>query len=118
MLRAQTGDEGFDRVEAIRQTSVRFHRASTEEEGPVQAELHGLLDALDGAQTLTVVRAFSYFSLLANIAEDVHQNRRRRAHRLAGDPPPPGSRRPRPDAPGPGTHRPGARSARSSRRRW
>jgi len=31
-----------------------------------------------------VVRAFSYFSHLANIAEDQHHNRRRRAHLLAG----------------------------------
>ncbi len=91
VLRAQTGDEGFERVEAIRQTSVKFHRAAPDEEAAAQAELHALLDALDVAQTLTVVRAFSYFSLLANIAEDVHQNRRRRAHWLAGDPAPPGS---------------------------
>jgi phosphoenolpyruvate carboxylase len=31
-----------------------------------------------------VVRAFSYFSHLANIAEDQHHNRRRRSHLLAG----------------------------------
>ena len=37
------------------------------------------------------MRAFSYFSHLANIAEDVHQNRRRRAHALAGSPPQRGS---------------------------
>jgi phosphoenolpyruvate carboxylase len=33
-----------------------------------------------------VVRAFSYFSHLANIAEDQHHIRRRRAHLLAGSP--------------------------------
>ena len=37
------------------------------------------------------MRAFSYFSHLANLAEDVHQNRRRRAHALAGSSPQPGS---------------------------
>ncbi|MEP7061542.1 MAG: phosphoenolpyruvate carboxylase [Betaproteobacteria bacterium] len=91
VLRAETGDAGFARVEAIRQTAVRFHRASRKQASAIQAELHALLDGLDVEQSLTVVRAFSYFSLLANIAEDVHQNRRRRAHRLAGDPPQPGS---------------------------
>src|SRR5207248_8479689 len=35
--------------------------------------------------------AFSYFSHLVNIAEDVHQNRRRRAHALAGSAPQIGS---------------------------
>jgi phosphoenolpyruvate carboxylase len=91
VLRAQTGDAGYARVEAIRQTAVRFHRAAPDEAAAVQAELRALVEGLDVEATLTVVRAFSYFSLLANIAEDVHQNRRRRAHRLAGDPPPPGS---------------------------
>jgi phosphoenolpyruvate carboxylase len=91
VLRARTGDTGYARVEAIRQTAVRFHRASPAEATPILGELHALVDGLDVDATLTVVRAFSYFSLLANIAEDVHQNRRRRAHRLAGDPPPPGS---------------------------
>jgi phosphoenolpyruvate carboxylase len=37
------------------------------------------------------VRAFSYFSHLANIAEDQHHNRRRRAHLLAGSAPQNGS---------------------------
>ncbi len=50
-----------------------------------------LLNPLPIAAVLDVVRAFSYFSHLANIAEDVHQNRRRRAHALAGSPPQRGS---------------------------
>jgi phosphoenolpyruvate carboxylase len=91
VLRAETGDAGFARVEAIRQTAVRFHRASPQQAAAIQGELHALLDGLDVGDTLTVVRAFSYFSLLANIAEDVHQNRRRRIHRLAGGLPQPGS---------------------------
>ena len=92
VLRAQTGEAGFARIEAIRQTAIRFRRA-----GPrttrrrCSAELAALLNDLPIAETLHVVRAFSYFSHLANIAEDVHQNRRRRAHALAGSPPQRGS---------------------------
>ena len=57
----------------------------------MRADLDAKLHALPIERVLDVVRAFSYFSHLANIAEDVHQNRRRRAHRRAGSPPRPGS---------------------------
>ena len=56
-----------------------------------KSELERLLDALTIDDTLHVVRAFSYFSHLLNIAEDVHQNRRRHAHAEAGAPRRPGS---------------------------
>src|ERR1700676_383790 len=91
VLRAQTGEEGFARVEAIRQTAIRLRRASAGEAAGIEGELGSLLNGLPIAQTLDVVRAFSYFSLLANLAEDVHQNRRRRAHAFAGSPPQSGS---------------------------
>ena len=92
VLRAQTGDAGFERIEAIRQTAIRFRRAAAHAmRDRRRAELAALLNDLPIAQTLDVVRAFSYFSHLANIAEDVHQNRRRRAHALAGSPPQRGS---------------------------
>ena len=91
VLRAQTGDSGFERIEAIRQTAIRFRRASPDEASAMRAELEALLTPLPVADALHVVRAFSYFSHLANIAEDVHQNRRRRAHALAGSPPQRGS---------------------------
>ena len=91
VLRAQTGEAGFARIEAIRQTAIRFRRAGASDADAVRAELGALLNDLPIADTLDVVRAFSYFSHLANIAEDVHQNRRRRAHALAGSPPQRGS---------------------------
>jgi phosphoenolpyruvate carboxylase len=91
VLRAQTGEPGFARIEAIRQTAVRFRRAGDADAPAVKAELATLLNDLPIAPTLDVVRAFSYFSQLANIAEDVHQNRRRRTHALAGSPPQRGS---------------------------
>ena len=91
VLRAQTGASGFARIEAIRQTAVRFRRAGDADAPGVKAELSALLNDLPIAPTLDVVRAFSYFSQLANIAEDVHQNRRRRTHALAGSAPQRGS---------------------------
>jgi phosphoenolpyruvate carboxylase len=91
VLRAQTGDEGFDCIEAIRQTAIRLRRADDADAKAVKEELAALLNDLPIAQTRDVVRAFSYFSHLANIAEDVHQNRRRRAHAVAGSAPQAGS---------------------------
>ena len=88
VLRDQEGDAVFDVVETIRQTAVRFRR---EDDAQAGEELTTLLHKLTRDQTISVVRAFSYFSHLANIAEDQHHNRRRRAHLLKGSPPQEGS---------------------------
>jgi phosphoenolpyruvate carboxylase len=87
VLRQQTGDAGFARIETIRQTAIQFRRSTGEDAERLRARFAALLNPLPIAAALEVVRAFSYFSHLANIAEDVHQNRRRRAHALAGAPP-------------------------------
>ncbi|MFL6711187.1 MAG: phosphoenolpyruvate carboxylase, partial [Massilia sp.] len=63
--------------------AVRFRR---EDDADADIELRTLLKKLTREQTISVVRAFSYFSHLANIAEDQHHIRRRRAHLLAGSP--------------------------------
>ena len=88
VIRQQEGEAVFKVVETIRQTAVRFRRESDPEAG---ADLDRLLKKLSRDQTNAVVRAFSYFSHLANIAEDQHHNRRRRAYQLAGSAPQPGS---------------------------
>jgi phosphoenolpyruvate carboxylase len=84
VLREQEGDAVFDVVEAIRQTAVKFRR---EDDSEASQTLEKRLRALTPEQTVSVVRAFSYFSHLANIAEDRHHNRRRRIHALAGSAP-------------------------------
>jgi phosphoenolpyruvate carboxylase len=91
VLRAQTGVAGFERIERIRQTAIRFRRADGDEAQGARADLAALLNPLPIGDVLHVVRAFSYFSHLANLAEDVHHLRRRRAHEQAGDPARPGS---------------------------
>ncbi|WP_082616938.1 phosphoenolpyruvate carboxylase [Massilia sp. Root418] len=88
VLRAQEGEDVYAVVETIRQTAVRFRR---EADAGAAKELDGMLKILTREQTITVVRAFSYFSHLANIAEDQHHIRRRRAHLLAGSRPQQGS---------------------------
>ena len=89
-IREQVGEEMLHRIELIRQTAVAFRRTESGAQ-EAKSELEGLLNALDIEQTLHVVRAFSYFSHLLNIAEDTQQNRRRHAHAEAGSPPRPGS---------------------------
>ncbi|MBP2308899.1 phosphoenolpyruvate carboxylase [Azospirillum melinis] len=80
-VRSQEGEAVFDIVERIRQTSIRFHR---EEDQGARKELEAILNSLSPPQTARVVRAYSFFSHLANIAEDQHHIRRTRAHALAG----------------------------------
>nr|WP_041757474.1 phosphoenolpyruvate carboxylase [Bradyrhizobium sp. ORS 278] len=75
-VRDQEGADVFDLVERIRQTSVRFHR---DEDRQARRELEQILDGMTIAETVRIVRAFSYFSHLANIAEDQNNIRRMRA---------------------------------------
>src|SRR4051812_4586722 len=63
-VREQEGDEVFAIVEKIRQTSIRFHR---DDDAPARQELEALLNDLPPERTVQIVRAFSYFSHLANI---------------------------------------------------
>ena len=87
-VREQEGEEVFELVEQIRRASIRFHRHN---EVAARRELEATLDSLSADQTLAIVRAYSYFSHLANIAEDQHHIRRNRAHAIAGSAPRPGS---------------------------
>jgi phosphoenolpyruvate carboxylase len=74
-VRDQEGADVFDLVERIRQTSIRFHRG---DDKAARRELELILDSMSISQTLRIVRAFSYFSHLANIAEDQNNIRRMR----------------------------------------
>src|SRR5215468_1237329 len=79
-VRDQEGAGIFDLVERIRQTSVRFHR---DEDRQARQELESILDGMSIADTVRIVRAFSYFSHLANIAEDHNNIRQMRARNAA-----------------------------------
>ncbi len=90
-IREQRGEQTFQSVEGIRQASVAYHRASGAERMARAGTLSDSLERLSIQDVLDVVRAFSYFSQLTNIAEDVHQNRRRRAYVSANAAPRPGA---------------------------
>src|SRR5947207_6340430 len=83
-VRDQEGADVFDLVERIRQTSIRFHR---DDDRPARRELELILDSMSISQTVRIVRAFSYFSHLANIAEDQNNIRQMRARTAPGGAP-------------------------------
>ena len=87
-VREQQGEAIFDIVEYVRQTSIRFRRT---EDDAARRELEGTLNGLSHGQAIHIIRAYSFFSHLANIAEDQHHIRRTRAHALVAAAPRQGS---------------------------
>src|SRR6476620_12151298 len=81
-VREQTGEEVFDLVERARVESFRVRRSEID-----RAELAGLFDDIDVRKAIPVIRAFTHFALLANVAEDIHRERRRAIRVAAGEPP-------------------------------
>lgn len=82
VIREQEGSDAFELVERIRKLSVAFRRDADHE---ADKALKSLLKSLSGDQAVSVIRAFTYFSHLANLAEDRHHIRRRAVHERAGD---------------------------------
>ncbi len=81
VIREQEGDAAYDTVEQVRQLSVAFRRDADPQ---ADRALKKLLKSLSGDQAVRVIRAFTYFSHLANLAEDRHHIRRRAVHERAG----------------------------------
>jgi phosphoenolpyruvate carboxylase len=81
VIREQEGVQAFELIERVRQLSVAYRLKADASAGRV---LDRLLKNLSADQTVTVIRAFSYFSHLANIAEDQHHVRRRAVHEKDG----------------------------------
>ena len=82
IVREQEGEDVFELVEKARVESFRLRRSEIE-----RAELAELFDGISIGKAIPVIRAFSHFSLLANLAEDLHRERRRAMHVRAGEPP-------------------------------
>ena len=81
VIREQEGADAFDLIERIRRLSVAFRLKRDTAAGTA---LGRLLKTLSDDQTVSVIRAFSYFSHLANTAEDRHMVRRREHHERLG----------------------------------
>ncbi|MCU0813789.1 MAG: phosphoenolpyruvate carboxylase [Burkholderiaceae bacterium] len=83
VIREQEGRDAFELIERVRQLSVAFRHKRDADAGKA---LDRLLKNLSIDQTVSVIRAFTYFSHLANIAEDRHRVReliaREAHHRL------------------------------------
>jgi phosphoenolpyruvate carboxylase len=82
VIREHDSLKAFELVEQVRRLSVAFRRDA---DHAADKALKKLLKRLDAAQTVNVIRAFTYFSHLANLAEDRHQIRLHAIHDRAGD---------------------------------
>ena len=82
VIREQEGLPAFELIEQIRKLSVAFRLDADQE---ADKTLKKLLKGLSHEQTVSVIRAFTYFSHLANLAEDRHHIRRRAVHERAGN---------------------------------
>jgi phosphoenolpyruvate carboxylase len=71
-IREQAGVNMFELVEKIRHAAIKYRR---QHDVDSLKQLEKKIGSLDQAQATNVVRAFSYFHHLANIAEDLQQNR-------------------------------------------
>jgi phosphoenolpyruvate carboxylase len=72
VLQEQEGEAMYQTVEAIRTAAVSFRKADASDAKATAKTLDKLLGKLSRDDTVSVIRAFSYFSHLANIAEDQH----------------------------------------------
>ncbi|MEO8248763.1 MAG: phosphoenolpyruvate carboxylase, partial [Burkholderiales bacterium] len=77
VIREQEGVAAYELVEQVRTLSVAYRHEADE---AADSALRKLLAGLSGDQTVSVIRAFTYFSHLANLAEDRHYIRRRAVH--------------------------------------
>ncbi|MEU8900063.1 phosphoenolpyruvate carboxylase [Nocardia sp. NPDC048505] len=81
-IRDHEGPEVFDLIERVRIEAFRIRREEVE-----RSAVADMLAGVDIETAIPLIRAFSYFVLLANLAEDIQRDRRRAAHVAAGEPP-------------------------------
>ncbi|MGB3737117.1 MAG: phosphoenolpyruvate carboxylase [Ilumatobacter sp.] len=87
VVRDQASDATFDLVESVRKIAVTGRRSGTSS----VHDLEAVLGSQPIEEVIHVIRAFDWLSLLANTAEDLHVERRRRHHLSVGSGAQPGS---------------------------
>src|SRR5690606_1698521 len=73
VIRTEGGQALYDRIEAVRQASVHYHRDPASKDA---SRLEALLADLSLDQAVGLAHGFAVFSLLANVAEDRAGRRR------------------------------------------
>lgn len=81
-IRDHEGPEVFDLVERVRVEAFRVRRSEVERSAVAE-----MLRDTELPVAIPLIRAFSHFLLLANLAEDLQRDRRRAVHVAAGEPP-------------------------------
>ncbi|MDR2876871.1 MAG: phosphoenolpyruvate carboxylase [Chromatiales bacterium] len=81
VLQAQAGGRVLDAVETLRKGYIQLH---SEDSKPLRNKLSRLIRTLDADTITHVVRAFSIYFSLVNLAEEAHQHQLRRAKARAG----------------------------------
>jgi phosphoenolpyruvate carboxylase len=85
VIRHCEGRHIYDVIEKLRRAAVKFRREGQSRDG---ALMERKIHRLDDGEALSVIRAFTYFLHLSNIAEDRDQNRRQRNLMQKGETPP------------------------------
>ncbi|RZJ04847.1 MAG: phosphoenolpyruvate carboxylase [Brevundimonas sp.] len=81
VIRQEGGQDLYDRIEAVRQASVAYHRDPASHDA---TRLEDLLAALSLDEAVGLAHGFAVFSLLANVAEDRAGKRRARTQTAEG----------------------------------
>ncbi len=80
-IQEQEGEDVFNLVEQARQIAFELHRGESD-----ISKLTDLFKDIDPEQASPVIRAFTHFALLANVAEDLHEERVIEAQLDSGQP--------------------------------
>jgi phosphoenolpyruvate carboxylase len=82
VLQEAAGEGVFEAVEALRQGFVDLHQ---QDDAAKRAKLMALIEAMPAEQLEQVIRGFSTYFSLANIAEESHAHRNRRRQMAMGE---------------------------------